>query len=599
MDVKKILCFAFCIVFVLSAFVSCVDLNNECVNETNDTAETTDNTNTDSADVTDSTVVTGDFLDIVKDGVVVDIVYPQYATSDELQAANKIATVLKGISGISIMPKEVSVEYDPNKVEIVVGNTEYPESKNAFVGLNYCQGTVRVDGNKLIVAAYGEEAYSQLSSKLTIAFNNAKEKNKNVRIDKGYSVTVSSNSLVSKLPIVSGISLNDIKDAGDGCYILSFKKANNAIVEQYLYDLKTKGYSEYTSNTIEENYYYTYQNGSEVITVSFTNYDKDMKVMVESLSTTALPKLEAENVWMPVEGVSTTISQLGLYYDYNGKTAKDDYVNGMSYVIRLEDGSFIVIDGGHPKQIDSDRIYNVMKKQAPDPDNIVIAAWIFTHGHEDHTGFFPSFCQTYSSKVTVEQFIYNFPSPNELNDAASVSTRGNIERYFKDAEIVKAHPGQVFYIRNSKITMLYTNDLWDYKTTSLTSSNFASLVFTIEMEGKKIMMLGDYADAGTLRSLYSSKTLKSDIMQVSHHGISDCGTLLYPIVAPEWALWPLGSDYIEKYDRVVSEHQMNAYMKTMDKNKVFMAEDNIVILTLNDGTVYAQVFDTDTVYFAS
>ena len=148
--------------------------------------------------------------------------------------------------------------------------------------------------------------------------------------------------------------------------------------------------------------------------------------------------------------------------------------------------------------------------------------------------------------------------------------------------------------------MLYTNDLWVYGDQALSTANEASLVFSVELEGKKFMVLGDYYDdLGILRNLYTAKTLKSDIMQVSHHGISNCGTALYPIIAPEWALWPLGTDYVEEYDRVISEHKINAYMKKMDKNKVFMAKDDIVILTVDNGSISAQVFDTDEIYLAS
>ena len=594
MNFKNFICLALCLIFILSAFVGCQD---------NDVKENYDTTNNDGASESqnDSDVSeenkepTEELFDIIKDGWVIDVVYSTNANSDEIETTNKIANMIKTISGTTVFPHEASSEYNADKAEIIVGNVGYEITDNIISGLNYCEGVIRIDGNKLLVVAYGDEAYTALASKLTLAFNSAK-KGKNVSISKSYTMDVSSNKLVSELPKAEGLNLNDIKDAGDGSYILSFKRVSENNVGDYLKALEADGYTQYAQNIIEKNKYYTYTNDKNVVTVSFTDYNDEMKIMVDKLSETALPAREADNQWTEAPGMTTTITQLGLYYEYNGK---NDYFNGMSYVIRLKDGSFIIIDGGHDKTIDSDRIYNTLKKQAPDPDNIVIAAWIFTHGHEDHTGFFDYFCKTYASEVKVEQFIYNFPSANELNDAYTLATRGNILRYFKGTPIVKAHPGQVFHIRNAKITMLYTNDLWDYKTSKLTSSNYASLVFTIEMEGKKIMMLGDYADAGTLRSLYSRTTLKSDIMQVSHHGISDCGTLLYPIVAPEWALWPLGSDYIEEYDRVVSEHPMNAYMKTMDPNKVFMAEDNVVILTLDNGNVSAQVFDTDSVYFAS
>ena len=96
----------------------------------------------------------------------------------------------------------------------------------------------------------------------------------------------------------------------------------------------------------------------------------------------------------PVEKVcDVTLTQVGLLYDVGS-------FNGMCYVMRLEDGSFIVTDGGHALQKNADRLYRILRKQAPDPDNIVIAAWIFSHSHGDHSGMFPYFTASYADRVS-------------------------------------------------------------------------------------------------------------------------------------------------------------------------------------------------------
>ena len=599
MKVKKILCLLLALVFVLSVFVGCS--SNE---------EQTDITDVNSSGAgsapEEDTPPEVECLDIVKDGAAVDIVYSKLSTAYELKAANSIAASIKNMSGAISKVRFETENYDPSAVEIVVGSTNYSETREVMEQLGYSEGVISIVGNKIIILGSDEESYDTLAQRFAIALNNGKDKDKNIKIPTDYTISVSTNELVASLPTIKDVSPSYIKDAGDDCYVLMFPDATLDTVEGYISSLVSHGYSEYASNTIDNNRYYTYTNSDNVVNVAFTGYNKEMKVIVESQSDTALPTRESDNKWSAVSGVTTTISQLGLYYETDGSVVADPrssdnpYFNGMSYVIRLKDGSFIVIDGGHSKSIDGTRLYNVMKKQAPDPDNIVIAAWFFTHGHSDHTGFLASFCQNYASKVKVEQFVYNFPSVNEINDSDQARADGTVAKHFKNVPVVKAHPGQVFHIRNSKITMLYTNDLWVYGKQELKTANEASLVFTVELEGKKFMVLGDYYDdLGILRSLYSSSTLKSDIMQVSHHGISNCGTLLYPIIAPEWALWPLGTDYIKEYDRVISEHRMNAYMKTMDKNKVFMAKDDIVILTLDNGNIASQVFETDAIYLAS
>ncbi len=533
-----------------------------------------------------------EFIDIVKDGVAINVIYPAFSTAEEIKTANSIVSSIRTMSGVSTRTKIEPLEYDASTVEIVVGNTEYPESQQVMEELGYSEGIIRVVGNKIVILASDEESYDTLATRFTIAMSSGKDKDKNIKIAGDYNIEVTENELVSAVPRVIDRTPDYIRDGGRGSYVLMFENADTSLVDTYLSQLTAHGYTEYTNNKIDKNRYYTYTKDETAVTVAFTDYDKEMKVIVDNLSTTALPTRESDNKWTAVAGMTTTITQLGLYYD-------GDF-NGMSYVIRLEDGSFIVIDGGHAKTANSDRLYEVMKKQAPSSGKIVIAAWIFTHGHGDHTGFFKSFAEKYASKVTVEQFVYNFPSGDEINDADEANAEKYVAKHFKNVPVVKAHAGQVFYIRNAKVTMLYSNDLWVYGDQALKTANEASLVFTVELEGKKFMCLGDYYDdLGILRELYSSATLKSDIMQVSHHGISNCGEKLYPIIAPEWALWPLGTDYVAEYDRVISEHKINAYMKKMDKNKVFMAKDDIVILTLDNGSISAQVYDTDEQYLAS
>ena len=587
MNFKKILCLALCLIFAASTFVGCKDQAQSGA----DSSEVLDTSE-------DISAVVEEFLYIVKDGAAIDVVYPKRATADEIKLANGIVSAIRNVAKVSAKLKTDAEAYNAEKIEIVVGSTQYPESKAVAEKIGYGKGIICIEQNKIVVLASGKDISDAMSTKFTIALSNGKD-GKDIKFARDYSLEVVDNDVLLSLPLVESLSVSDIKDAGDGSYVLSFYNATAEDVSKYTAVLAEAGFSEYTKNPIDKNLYYTYVSDKDVVTLAYTDYNKIMRVIIEKKSDTALPVRESDNHWSAVEGVTTAISQLGLYYDYNGNPASD-YVNGMSYVIRLKDGSFVVIDGGHAKQIDSERLYNVMRKQAPDPNNIVIAAWFFTHGHDDHTGFFRSFCSLYASKVKVERFVYNFPSVDEVTDADQNGMASNLSRYFKNVPVVKAHPGQVFNLRNSKITVLFTNDLWDRSIGALSTSNEASLVLSVEMENTKFMVLGDYYDdRGMLGNLYSSSTLKSDIMQVSHHGISNCGTNLYPIIAPEWVLWPLGSDYVEEYNRVISAHPINAYMKTMDPDKVFMAKDDIVILTLDNGNISAQVFDTDEIYLAS
>ena len=275
----------------------------------------------------------------------------------------------------------------------------------------------------------------------------------------------------------------------------------------------------------------------------------------------------------------------------------------MCYIIRLEDGSFIIVDGGvdTTKERYEDRIYNILKKQAPDPDNIVIAAWLFSHAHDDHVDIFEYFCESYADKVTVERFIYNLPSSEQASAAndkwdRSAKVREWMDEYFPDVPKTKAHPGQTFYIRNAKIDILYTLDVYE---SALTDFNNSSVVFAVEAEGQKMMFLGDYMDEGkTLMSLYSAQTLKSDIVQITHHGIGGRGGAinnLYKAIAPTYAFWPGLRIYEHNTYRDLYNEAENQYI--VKNSEIFMAEDNVHVFTVKDCTV--EVYDTVAAYLAS
>ena len=598
MTTRRLLCLLICLITVATSCSGCFLRNLIGIESDSSSDGSAADNSSEVSDTSEENNTLPEFLELVTDGVAVDVVYPTVATSSEITLATKVVDLLKALGKAKAYADDESSKHDPDLVEIVIGYTAYPESRTAFEELGYGEGVIRIIGNKLIIIANSESAYSALSAKISVALRSGTDENNNIRISSDYSVSVVDNQLVSTIPVMDDLSLNDVKDGGDGSYVLTFKKGKTSSLDNYIKKLTDNGYEEYAGKTVDGNRYHTLINQDNVITAIYTSYNKEIKVIVEKLSDTSLPTKAADNNWTALNGVSTTITQIGLHSDsYSG----EERYNGLSLVIRLADGSFIVIDGGHNNTQDVEKLYKVLEKQSEDRD-IVIAAWIFTHDHGDHTGFFKKFCQSYASKVTVERFIYNFPSLSELGENATGLVGSNIIKYFKSSEIVKAHPGQEFYLRNAKIDMLFTNDVWDHNSQALKTQNEASLVFTVELEGKKLMILGDhYEDRGTLQKLYNEKTLKSDIMQVSHHGISNCGTNLYPMIAPEWVLWPLGDDLWinETENRYISEHPINAYMKTMDQNKVFMALDDIVILTIDNGNISSQVFETDAIYLAS
>ena len=70
--------------------------------------------------------------------------------------------------------------------------------------------------------------------------------------------------------------------------------------------------------------------------------------------------------------------------------------------------------------------------------------------------------------------------------------------------------------------------------------NNAGIVYKLWVNGKSILFLGDMAEEGGQRLLAENGAggLKSDIVQMAHHGQNGVGEDVYKAVNPEICLWP-------------------------------------------------------------
>ncbi|MGM9682717.1 MAG: ComEC/Rec2 family competence protein [Eubacteriales bacterium] len=566
---------------------------------------------------------------VAADGSAARIVYPSDDGENGYALADSLATAIKNICGIKPTVKSDYLrdgeERNSDEAEILIGLTGYDESIQVYAELtDYSQCLIRMAGNKLVIASYDSSALNDAVIRLKLEFSHVKQGN-DIILAEDYSVSFSSDKTLSeaKLPILADAK-PQIIDEGDSCLEFVFSKLSEDTFLTYLNTLSSGGYSLYTENSIEENIFKTYTNSTSVVNIGFIPKMSRMYLTVEPLAMTALPLLESDNSYTAV--TTTLFSQIGLYSGGTNTEKDTADVNGMCYVMRLEDGSFIIIDGGHGESDDAERIFNTMRKQAPDPDNMVIAAWIFTHAHGDHVGTFPLFAKTYGDVVPVEQFIFNFPSSDAASqgggDSRSQVMSAINSTAYKTSKRVKAHVGQVFYIRNVKIEILCNLELLEPYTmqSNDNSYNNTSLIFTMETNGKRIMILGDCypAESAAMKRIYTSQTLKCDIVQIAHHGIEGTKADLYSLIAPEYAFWPAGSyNYAGYHDPAtgiirpkfaamgITSIDMrlspwNEYFSNPDNispENIYLAADDIHVAEIKDEGITVTCYDTAEEYF--
>lgn len=250
------------------------------------------------------------------------------------------------------------------------------------------------------------------------------------------------------------------------------------------------------------------------------------------------------------------------YFDFCDKSGKkvvtpqitqlhlEDF--GMSYVIRLEDGRFILIDGGWDFSPDADRLFEVLKSSSPHKKP-VIALWIMTHPHSDHYRCFFPFTNKYGNDVTIEKFMYNFPDADDTEHYPSLtlvysdspSESDEMKRFYEyvkriGAPVYTAHTGQKYKIGGAELSIIASLD----DTYGVTQNiNSTSLVIRMTIAGQVILWGADASfEYSKLCKRYGS-LLKADILQVMHHGFGGGSAkeeaLGYSLIDPDVCLLPV------------------------------------------------------------
>lgn len=388
----------------------------------------------------------------------------------------------------------------------------------------------------------------------------------------------------------------DVTDNLGGGEMLVFENVTSADgFNSYREDLESFGYLFYNDNDLDGNLFATYVTEETVVTVSYLDNLDQLNILAEPMR--ALPGLEEENVY---ENLKVENKAVIMTCGYVGKS------NGMCIAYQLCDGSFLLFDSGfgfgyHPEnkgdtykdywQNQAKEIYRTLEKMSAEAglDKIVIAGWFFGHPHWDHIGGFIPFGDLFEKKVadgtlTVEKVIFNWPNQETLQQM--IYPKGQkMSHYIEEiqdsvaklgAEEVEAHTGQTFYIRDAVIDVLCTweeQTEWSDSWVSINEGN-SGTVYSLELGGERIMMLSDcgVSSKDTMLDLYSAEFLKSDVLQVAHHGYNAFTKPLNDLVNPDMVLWT--------NDSLSSGALSNNFTNVPDRANIYHNADRITLINL-------------------
>lgn len=227
----------------------------------------------------------------------------------------------------------------------------------------------------------------------------------------------------------------------------------------------------------------------------------------------------------------------------------DNQMLMMGYVIKTSNNKYIVIDGGGVGKKSSGYLLSALQEitgqEVPE-----IEAWFLTHLHEDHVTQFCMLTEYYDEElgeIKIKDVYFNFPSQDFMDRSEagqSAYLRNDVRRGYDrikgDGEFDKINgknvfEGDVIEIDDVRIDILLTATDEERESTI----NDTSLIFRATVEDQTILFLADsHRSQGNRLLKKYGDTLKSDIVQMSHHGQDGVMKKVYEAIAPTMCLWP-------------------------------------------------------------
>ena len=210
---------------------------------------------------------------------------------------------------------------------------------------------------------------------------------------------------------------------------------------------------------------------------------------------------------------------------------------GMSYLLRLKDGRFVIIDGGYDEYETTVHLWETLEKQNVRDGKPVIAAWFISHGHEDHFSVTTHFINDYRDRAVVQNIVYNWA--HQLDGVGWFIRFCEALDTVKDTtRIVTPRSGERYSFGGMTFDALFVGE--DLYPAKIPSFNDSSLILRVEAEDKVLLFPGDaeHQSSDFVCGRYDENAFRCDLLQVAHHGYYGGSEALYAAAKPEVLFWP-------------------------------------------------------------
>lgn len=485
------------------------------------------------------------------------VFYPPEITTFAFDAAERLACAIERKSGVRPLLRCDRGRDDPANA-ILLGDSGYPSQRAALSGLNFGECLICAPQNGLCLCVTRTEetligAVDALSSSLSYD---------------GSLIDIPDGLIGRKTALPGFLRFLPSPDAGT---VLAVRKSHDLCDQillggmteksygEYLEKLSSRGFERVFSRSAEGNLFCRCVSGDCSVYVYFTPFNSSVRILCEPAENA---HRDAEDGYRDLCHPLMTV--VGARWSDTASYLNRDAGSGnMGYLFRLEDDSFIIVDGGMELGDYAEKILAHLEEQAPAGEKPRVRCWFISHTHIDHSGAFLKIAAKYGDRIILDELCCNFPSiPDAEIFREAWNTRRikeSLYRYFPETKYSKIHTGEVLRFGKTRVEVLWTQDdlVRQYLSLGNVTLNTASLCLRFYIGGNTVLLPADCDETANDIMLRTwGGYLKSDILQVCHHGGWGGTTPFYAAVDPELAIFSTSDELLPMYLQIKYNHDL-------------------------------------------
>lgn len=253
----------------------------------------------------------------------------------------------------------------------------------------------------------------------------------------------------------------------------------------------------------------------------------------------------------------------------------------LSCLLQSAEGGLVVVDGGCEE--DSDYLLQAIADRGGH-----VNAWLLTHADADHVGALYNILDRESlGGITVDHVYCSLGEQKwyDVHTAGMASfvriLRERLGRLPQETVVDPVTAGMEILVPGVRTVVLNDAEYGNSNT-----ANGAGIVYRCEMNGVRIMFLGDLDERGGERLLRQTapEELRADIVQMAHHGQNGTGREVYEAIGARICLWPT-PDWLWNNDRgnglnsaSFSTLETRRWMRELGVRQNYVTKDGDIIL---------------------